>query len=517
VLPDRAVLPAEKPAPARRAAAPISDVMVTGVTHDSRAVQPGDIYAALPGSRVHGAEFAGQAAAAGAVAVLTDPAGGPAVEAAGLPAVIVEDPRAALGPVAAQIYGDPTAELTVIGITGTNGKTTTAYLIEAGLRAAGHVTGLFGTVETRLADEVLPSLRTTPEAPELQALLAVAVERGVTAVVMEVSSHALALSRVAGVRFDVGVFTNLGTDHLDFHGDEESYFAAKARLFDGRCAHAVINIDDPAGRRLAAPGSITVSPSGADADWRVTERAASGYTQTFRLAGPDEVELETGVGMPGDYNVDNAALAIAALAAVGVEPAAAASAVARGGAVPGRMERVPLPPVPADAPEVDADASEADVVEGDGDVLAIVDYAHDPRSVAAALAALRPVTEGRLICVLGCGGDRDTGKRPLMGAAAARGSDIFIATDDNPRTEEPWLIRASMLEGVTRVPRAERGEVVEIGDRRTAILEAVRRSEPGDTIAVLGKGHEQGQEVGTVVHPFDDRGVLADALREVYG
>ncbi len=508
----------------RAGAGTAARVTVTGVTHDSRAVQPGDLYAALPGTRVHGADFIRQAAAAGATAVLTDEDGAAAAAAAGLPALVVDDPRAALGGVAAAVYGDPTAQLTVVGLTGTNGKTTTAYLIEAGLRAAGHTTGLLGTVETRLAEEVLPSARTTPEAPDLQALLAVAVERGVTAVVMEVSSHALALGRVEGVRFTTGVFTNLGEDHLDFHADVEDYFAAKARLFDGRCAHAVVNVDDKAGQRLVTAETVTVSPAGDDgARWRVSDRVAGRSGQTFRLHGPADVELQTGVAMPGPYNVDNAALAVVTLITVGVEPAAAAAAVAAAGSVPGRMEQVriePFEPVEDDAPVPTAaeNGQRASGTAPTGDeILAIVDYAHDPLAVAAALAALRPITTGRLICVLGCGGDRDTGKRPLMGAAAARGADVFIATDDNPRSEPPWLIRAAMLAGVTTVPADERGEIVEVGDRRSAIGEAVRRSEPGDTVAILGKGHEQGQEVGTVVHPFDDREVLAAALREVYG
>jgi UDP-N-acetylmuramoyl-L-alanyl-D-glutamate--2,6-diaminopimelate ligase len=384
----------------------------------------------------------------------------------------------------------------VIGITGTNGKTTTAYLVEAGLRQAGHVTGLMGTVETRMADEVLPSVRTTPEAPDLQALLAVARERGVTAVVMEVSSHALALGRVEGVRFAAGVFTNLGLDHMDFHGDEEHYFAAKARLFDGRCIKEVLNIDDAAGRRIARPGVITVSPSGAEgADWRVSKREPGRFGQSFAVVDPDGHEWPASVNMPGPYNVDNAAFALATLVALGVPPAQAVDALAAAGPIPGRMEQIA-----ADEP-----------------VLAIVDYAHDPRAVASALDALRPITEGRLICVLGCGGDRDTGKRPLMGEAAARGADVFVATDDNPRSEEAWTIRAEMLAGVAMVPAELRAEVVEVGDRRSAINEAVRRSEPGDTVAVLGKGHEQGQEVSGVVHPFDDRVVLGEALREVYG
>jgi UDP-N-acetylmuramoyl-L-alanyl-D-glutamate--2,6-diaminopimelate ligase len=485
--------------PGARGAAP-EPVALTGVTHDSRQVRPGDLYAALPGAKVHGARFASDVVAAGAAAILTDRDGVREAIDAGLPAIVVPDPRAALGSVAARIYGDPSDGLTVVGITGTNGKTTTAYLVEAGLRAAGQVTGVFGTVETRLGDEVLPAIRTTPEAPDLQALLAVARERGVTAVVMEVSSHALAMGRVEGVRFAAGLFTNLGSDHLDFHHTTEEYFAAKAKLFDGRCRFEVVNCDDPAGRRLVKPGTITVSPSGAPgATWRVAAREPAGFAQHFQLDGPDGLSVRGRVGLPAAYNVDNAALAIAALAALGVPPAEAASGVASARPVPGRMERV------------DAE------LDGGSPVLAVVDYAHDPHAVAAALGALRPITKGRLICVLGCGGDRDAGKRPLMGEQAALGADVFVATDDNPRSEPPWQIRAEMLAGVAAVPDELRAEIVEVADRRAAVAEAVRRSEPGDTVAVLGKGHEQGQEVSGVVHPFDDRVVLAESLREVYG
>jgi UDP-N-acetylmuramoyl-L-alanyl-D-glutamate--2,6-diaminopimelate ligase len=467
-------------------------VGVTGVTHDSSAVRPGDLFAGLPGARTHGAHFADKAAAAGAAAVLTDTAGADAARAAGLPAIVVDAPRAVLGTVSARVYGDPSAALTVIGITGTNGKTTTAYLVEAGLRTSGHLTALLGTVETRIGDERLSSVRTTPEAPDLQALLAVALERGVTAVVMEVSSHALALDRVAAVRFAVGAFTNLGADHLDFHSGVEDYFQAKARLFDGRSAHAVINIDDASGRRLVRPGTVTVSAAGDPAaTWRVLDRGPDGFEQEFTVLGPDRIPVPARVEMPGRYNVENALMALAVLTTAGVPGIAAVSAIATAGQVPGRMEQVPA--------------------AGDGPQ-GIVDYAHDPGSVAAALAALRPVTAGRLLCVLGCGGDRDAGKRPLMGQAAARGADVFVATDDNPRSEQPATIRAAMLAGVERVPAEARAQVIEVADRRAAIFAAVDSARPGDCVAVLGKGHEQGQEVAGVVHPFDDRQVLAEAL-----
>lgn len=473
-----------------------TSVVVTGVTHASSEVRPGDLYAALPGSRRHGAEFISEAAAAGAVAVLTDPAGAGAAASAGLPALIVPEPREVLGSVAAAIYGEPTAALTMIGITGTAGKTSTAYLVESGLRAAGYVSGLIGTVETRLGDLVLDSVRTTPEAPDLQAMLAVARERGVNAVVMEVSSHALAMGRVGGVRFDVGGYTNFGQDHLDFHADADDYFAAKARLFDGRCAVEVLNLDDPALRPLLKPGTVTYSAAGDPAAaWRAEQVHDSGYAQRFLAVGPGGVSVEAGVALPGRHNIANALLAIAILVAVGVEPETAARGVAACPGVPGRLELV-------DAP---------------GPVRGVVDYAHKPDAIVAALTALRNLTRdgGRLICVIGAGGDRDQSKRPVMGAAAARGADVVVITDDNPRTEDPAVIRAEVLAGTAQVSGA--AQVLEVAGRRAAIEEAVRLAAPGDVVAVLGKGHERGQEINGLVHPFDDRVELAAALAARFG
>jgi UDP-N-acetylmuramoyl-L-alanyl-D-glutamate--2,6-diaminopimelate ligase len=455
---------------------------VTGVSHASDAIRPGDLYAALPGRRRHGAEFIPTARAAGAVAVLTDPAGAGA--AAGLPALVVNDPRAVLGRVAARVYGDPSADLTVIGITGTAGKTTTAYLLESGLRAAGLTAGLLGTVETRLGGLTVENPLTTPEATDLQALLAVGRELGVQAVAMEVSSHALALGRVDGVRFAVGGWTNFGQDHLDFHGTEEAYFAAKATLFDGRCRTEVLNADEPALKVLIGPDTITYSAAGdRAASWYATEISGS-FEQRFVAHGP-ELSLPAAVQLPGRHNVANALLAIAALAAIGVDPAVAAEGIAACRGVPGRLERV-----------------------GEGPVLGVVDYAHKPDAIVAVLAALRPVAAaagGRLICVLGAGGERDPGKRPLMGEAAARGADLVIVTDDNPRGEDPAAIRAAILAGAGPGAR-------EVAGRRAAIQAAVRAAAPGDVVAVLGKGHERGQEIGGEVYPFDDRTVLAEAL-----
>jgi UDP-N-acetylmuramoyl-L-alanyl-D-glutamate--2,6-diaminopimelate ligase len=453
---------------------------VTGVTHASDAVQPGDLFAALPGRHRHGVEFVAGAVAAGAVAVLTD-----RDLDIGVPTLVVPDPRARLGEVAARVYGDPTARLPVIGITGTAGKTTTAYLLEAGLRAAGRQPALLGTVETRLGDLVLDSVRTTPEAPDLQALLAVAAERGIDSVAMEVSSHALALHRVDGVRFAVAGWTNFGLDHLDFHADADDYFAAKARLFDGRGDVEVLNADDPALKEVIGPHTVTYSAAGeANATWYATA-VNGGYEQRFIAHGPAG-PVPAGVRMPGRHNVANALLAIASLVGIGIEPRVAADGVAACPGVPGRLE-----PVPGE------------------NVLGVVDYAHKPDSIVAALAALRLVAAergGRLICVIGAGGDRDAGKRPLMGAAAARGADLVIVTDDNPRHEDPAAIRAQVLAGA---PGAE-----EVDGRREAIAHAVRVAAAGDVIAVLGKGHERGQEIAGTVHPFDDRTVLAEALLE---
>ena len=472
------------------------DVQVTGITHASHEVRSGDLYAALPGARQHGVQFAAASVAAGAVAVLTDPAGRDAAAAVGVPVLVADDPRAVLGAAASAIYGDPTERLTMIGITGTAGKTSTAYLIESGLHAAGMTTGLIGTVETRLGDLTIDSVRTTPEAPDLHAMLAAALERGVESVVMEVSSHALAMGRVGGVRFEVGGYTNFGLDHLDFHTDVDDYFAAKARLFDGRCRVEVLNLDDDALRPLFRPATVSYSAAGNPAaTWWASEVRPSAFGQRF-IAHSAGGSVEAGVALPGLHNVANALLAVAALVAVGVPPQVAARGVAACPGVPGRLERV-------DAP---------------GDVLGVVDYAHKPDAIVAALTALRELAAargGRLICVIGAGGDRDKGKRPLMGAAAARGADLVVVTDDNPRTEDPAAVRVAVRAGAEQASAA--AKIIEVAGRRAAIDEAVRLAGPGDIVAVLGKGHERGQEVNGEVLPFDDRIELTAALAAAPG
>ncbi len=460
----------------------LSGVRVTGCTHDSRAVRPGDLYAALPGAHLHGASFVAQAVAAGAVAVLTDPAGASQVTA--VPVLVAEQPRTVLGAVASWVHGDPSQALTVLGVTGTNGKTTTAFLLEAGLRAAGLPTGLLGTVLTRIGDVEVKSVRTTPEATDLHALFAVMRERGVTAVAMEVSSHALSLGRVDGVRFDTSVFTNLSQDHLDFHDSMEDYFAAKASLFTPtRSARGIVNGDDPAGLRLLANSSIPLAAYGADGTWRASSVELRADGSTFVLEGPG-VSAVAAVQLPGGFNVSNALGALATLVTAGVPVADAVRGVAGLSCVPGRMERIDI----------------------GQPFTALVDYAHTPDAVEMLLRSVRALTAGRVIVVLGCGGDRDRGKRPLMGRAAVAGADVAVLTSDNPRGEDPLAILGEMTQP---------GAVVE-PDRRAAIAWAVAQARPGDAVVVAGKGHESGQEVAGVVTPFDDRLVLRAALEGVH-
>ena len=460
---------------------------VSGATLDSRAVQPGDLYAALPGARSHGADFAAQAVSLGATAVLTDAEGAARAGELAVPVLVADDARAVLGEVARWVHDDPAADLLVLGVTGTNGKTTTAFLLEAGLQAAGHRTGLLGTVLTRIGDEQVPSVRTTPEATDLQALLAVMRERGTTAVAMEVSSHALVLGRVDGVVFAVAGFTNLSQDHLDFHPTMAAYEAAKASLFTPeRSRHGVVNVDDAAGRRLTRSAAVPLTTYGEDADFCAQEVDLRPDGSTFRLLGrtPDgaPVDVRAGVRLPGAFNVANAVGALAQLIVAGVGVEDAVRGVAQCPGVPGRMERVEAP------------------------FLAIVDYAHTPDAVRLLLHAVRALTPGRVLVVLGCGGDRDRAKRPLMGAAATA-ADVVVLTSDNPRGEDPATILTEMGAGAP-------GAVIE-PDRRAAIAYAVARARPGDAVVVAGKGHESGQEAGGVVLPFDDREVLRAAVAGV--
>jgi UDP-N-acetylmuramoyl-L-alanyl-D-glutamate--2,6-diaminopimelate ligase len=446
--------------------------LVSGITHDSRQVHAGDLYCALTGQHAHGADFLAQVLATGPAALLTDPAGRERCIATGLPTIVVPDVRAVMGDVAAEVYGEPSSQMTMLGITGTNGKTTTAYMVADILQHAGRRVGLIGTVETRIGEDVLPSVRTTPEATDLHALLGVMRERGTDAVVMEVSSHALVMGRVDGVRFDVVGFTNLSQDHLDFHGDMEQYFAAKSSLFTPkRARRGIVCVDDAWGARLAADASIDIT-----------------------AVHSDDAPV---IGMAGDFNRQNAAVASAMAGAVGVRSAVIAEALADGTTVPGRMERV----------------SAAGPSQG---ATCLVDYAHTPEAIARVLAAVRADSpDAPLVVVLGAGGDRDPGKRAAMGAAAAQ-AEVVIVTDDNPRSEDSSTIRARVIDGARAASTT--AMIEEVADRALAIGRGVDLArERHGILLILGKGHEQGQEIAGVVHPFDDRAVARQALSRKQG
>jgi UDP-N-acetylmuramoyl-L-alanyl-D-glutamate--2,6-diaminopimelate ligase len=478
-----------------------NDRGLIGITQDSSAVQPGDLYAALPGTKHHGAEFCEQAAKAGAVAVFTDPAGRDLAIRSGLPVFVVAEPRARLGEVASWVYGNPSGRLLLIGVTGTSGKTTSTYLIESGFSRAGFQTGLIGGVETRIAGQPYgdlgPSKLTTPEATELQALLAVMAERQVTATAMEVSSHALTLGRVGGTSFEVAVFTNLSQDHMDFHPDMDSYFAAKTELFTPRYAKSgVVNVDDDYGRLLVSRSQIPVTTFSAagrsEADWRAVDVRCGADGSNFQVVGPGGVQADASTVLPGPFNVSNALGAIVALVEVGVGLSAAVDGVAACPGVPGRLERV----------------------ESGHDLTVLVDYSHKPGAVQAVLSALRPVATGKLRIVLGCGGDRDRAKRPMMGAAAAALADVAIFTSDNPRSEDPLAILAEMLAGTLSVLPDKRAHVIIEPDRAAAIGLAISGAGEGDVVLIAGKGHERGQYIAGQVIPFDDREVAIEALAE---
>jgi UDP-N-acetylmuramoyl-L-alanyl-D-glutamate--2,6-diaminopimelate ligase len=469
------------------------DVEVGGVAIDSRRVQPGDVFFALPGLRTDGRRHVGEALARGASAVV----GVDAADAAGVPVVHAAAPRRLLGRLAARLAGDPSADLVLVGVTGTNGKTTTTYLLESIWHAAGRRPGVIGTVAYRFAGTRRPALFTTPEAPELQATLAEMRAAGTTDVALEVSSHALAQERVAGCRFDAAVFTNLTRDHLDFHGDAERYYAAKARLFGELLPAsgkpdpvAVVNVDGPGGARLAAEvptRCVRVGRApGADVRPLGAETTLAGMRGAIALGGH---RLAFTSPLVGAAHLENVLGAAATAWALGIDPDAIARGLAALTPPPGRLEQIAGP-----------------------GFTVVVDYAHTPDALARALAVLRPLVSGRLITVFGCGGDRDRGKRPLMGEAAAHGSDVVVLTSDNPRTEDPLRILAEIEEGVRR---AGVGEHVVEPDRRAAIAVALGLARPGDLVLVAGKGHEDYQIVGTERRHLDDREEVRRALRSL--
>jgi UDP-N-acetylmuramoyl-L-alanyl-D-glutamate--2,6-diaminopimelate ligase len=480
------------------AAAAAGDIVVSGLSLSSGGVQPGDLYAALPGARTHGARFASDAVAAGAVAVITDPEGGELCAGLRVPVLVVDRPRSRLGELAALIYGQPADDLMLIGVTGTQGKTTTTQLISRAAAHAGARTAVVGTMGTWIDGRRVGSALTTPEAPDLHALFAVMRERGVELCAIEVSSHALVMGRVDGVVFDLAVFTNLGRDHLDFHADMEEYFDVKAQLFTPeRAKKGLVNIDDQYGQRLATNAAIptqTMSVAGKSATWKASmdiDRSSHAAT-AFDVVGPDGRTLHAAVPMPGEFNVANGLAAIAVCAESGIDAESAVNGLAMSSPVGGRMERL--------------------AVEGSN---VIIDYAHKPDALTAALGALRQVTTGRLILVIGAGGDRDRGKRPIMGEIAARLADVLVITDDNPRSEDPAAIRAELLAGARQVE--SRAVLVEIGDRREAIRYAIANAAEGDAVLIAGKGHETGQEIAGTVHPFDDKQEALAALDSMLG
>lgn len=461
---------------------------LSDVTHDSRAAGPGVLFACRPGAHADGHAFAPDAVARGAPALLVErPLALP------VPQLLVDSVAERLGTVAAAVHGDPTADLAVAGITGTNGKTTCATLLDGVLTAAGQRAGLIGTVATRIAGDTVPGVRTTPEATDLQRLFAEMRRRDVTTVAMEVSSHGLALGRVNGTRFAVAAFTNLSHDHLDFHGSMESYFAAKAALFTPEFSRAaVVTVDDAWGRRLAATTPLPVTtvsarPGGDATVQAVDVRArATGSQVEVELAGARHT-LE--IGVAGGFNVGNALVVLAVARQLGVPLGVVADTLRAPWAVPGRMERI--------------DEGQPFTV--------LVDYAHTPDSLARVLEATRDVVPGQVTVVVGCGGARDQQKRPAMGAAAVRGADRAVFTNDNPRDEDPAAILAAVVDGARTV--RDGGWLVE-PDRRAAIATALSGARPGDAVVIAGKGHEQGQEFADRVVDFDDRAVARALLRQ---
>jgi UDP-N-acetylmuramoyl-L-alanyl-D-glutamate--2,6-diaminopimelate ligase len=451
-------------------------VEVTALAYDNRAVTAGTLFFCVPGFTRDGHDFAPDAIARGAVALVVErPLG------LGVPEILVDDARAAMAPAAAALAGDPTARLTAVGITGTNGKTTSAFILRALLEAGGRSTGLIGTVTAVVGGEQHTVARTTPEAIDLQRTFAEMLEAGDDAVVMEVSSHALALHRADAIHWSAAVFTNLTQDHLDFHADMEDYFLAKRRLFEAGPALAVINVDDPYGARLARdyPAAIRIGLDSGDAQVRAVDVTGDAAGSSFAIDG-----LRLHTALPGRFNVLNALGAVVVARELGVSDSAIADGLASAERVPGRFEPV-----------------------DEGQPFAVfVDYSHKPDALEAVLRTARQLADGRLIVVFGAGGDRDRGKRPLMGRAAAEHADVAIVTSDNPRNEDPEAIIAQVAEGA---PEAER-----VVDRRDAIERAVAMARESDVVVIAGKGHERYQEFehGRTV-PFNDVAVAREALR----
>ncbi|MDO4899594.1 UDP-N-acetylmuramoyl-L-alanyl-D-glutamate--2,6-diaminopimelate ligase [Actinomyces sp.] len=494
--------------------APLEGLVVNGVSVDSADVMPGELFTALPGFKTHGAAYASEAVAAGAVAVLTDPAGATMVHEScpEVPVLTHPDPRAVVGPLAAAVYHRPGEHVLTTAVTGTNGKTTTSYFLEAMLSAHRAACMVAGTVELRVGALAVESPRTTVEAPVLQRMLALAVEEGVGAASLEASSHAIVLHRLDGLVVDVAGFTNLQRDHLDFHKTMPEYLDAKAQLFTpAHARRAVVCVDDEWGvqlaERIAAAGCLPVdrvraypaSQTEGGTDWWVTDAAVSmtDAATTFTLHGPAGEVINASCPLPGLVNVQNAALALVMAIRAGVPQETAVTALAGAHNIPGRMQRI----------------SRRDGVRG----TCIVDFAHTPDAMELTLQAVRQITPGRLIVVFGSDGDRDRGKRPMLGQVCARLADVLVVTDENPRGEEPQSIRDAILEGVRSV-RPDLHDVEEITTwRGDAVRRGVELCGPQDTVIVTGKGHEPFLEMADEFIRYNDAPVMRDAVNAKWG
>lgn len=468
-------------------AADLEKIAVTGISSSSNDVEAGDLFCAFAGAKVHGASFARDAMKSGAVAILTDADGAKLIKE--MPVVVVSNVRKSAAILSSWFYGEPMRDLFSIGITGTNGKTTVSTLCHQIFQNAGQESGLIGTVETRIGSEILSSTRTTPEAAELQSLVATMRERHCRNLVMEVSSHALTLERVRGSYFAAAGFTNLSQDHLDFHGSMDEYFAAKSKLFTFEYAdQAFINIDDAYGQILADSIELpvqTLSRFNESATWHYTRIEEGIQFSDISIRGVGGILIDTRTTLRGGFNFDNLLMAVSICVESGIDPIDIATLIPQLVGANGRLEPVNL----------------------GQNFTALVDYAHSPDAVARVLAAAREMTDKKVIGVLGCGGDRDNSKRNVMGQELSLRSDIAIFTSDNPRSENPQAILEQMTHGLKiSAPSAI------VQDRAEAITLAVNLAQPGDVVIVLGKGHERGQEINGVVHPFDDRLIVAHAI-----
>lgn len=462
----------------------VGDATIDDVTHDSRGVRSGSLFVAIRGASADGHDFLDQVIDAGATAVAVDHEVDVPV-----PQIVVPDTRASMAWLARSVHGNPDEHLSIIGVTGTNGKTTVVHLCESVWRAAGVAYGVVGTLGARFAGRPVPLARTTPEATDLQRLLGQMVKANVRSVGMEVSSHALDLHRADAIRFRSVGFTNLTRDHLDFHGDMDTYFDSKAQLFRAeRAEKAVIDIGSVAGRRMAQRSEVPVTTvaveSSADIIASNLEATASGTTFNLTHQGGT---IDMHIPLVGAFNVSNAIVAAGLMLDEGQTIEHIGAGFASLDDVPGRMEPI----------------------HHDGGFSVIVDYAHTPDAISAVLGSVRESVSGRVIVVVGAGGDRDADKRELMGAAASRFADLTIVTTDNPRSEDPLAIASSVERGAKVDAR---GEVVLVLDRAEAIAHAIGQAVDGDMVLILGKGHEQGQDINGVIHPFDDRAVASDAL-----